>query len=103
MHIINLALTVRAAVDLTEGTIVRYTANYDTTKPVLGVVLADVKAGELASIGVKGIYQIKVNTGATFAPGDPIAANSTGLGITGSTGAFATVLESSPTMATIIL
>lgn len=101
-HIILMAVTIRATADLTAGTLVRYTGDYNTAKPVLGMVLADCKSGELASIGVKGQFQVKIAASQAFAAGDPLALNSAGLGITGSTG-IAFVTESTPTSATIIL
>lgn len=102
VHIILMALTIRAKVKLTAGTVIRYTGNYLATAPVLGVVLADAEAGELASIGTKGLYHIKVAPSQTFAVGDPVALNAAGQAITGATG-VAYVFESQPSSVAIIL
>lgn len=102
VHVITLATTIRATADIKEGTFVRYSGGYTGTTPVLGVVLMDAKVGELASVGVKGLFQVKLASGATFAPGDPLDINASGLGITGATG-IATVLEYVPQLATVIL
>lgn len=102
VHVITMAVTIRATEEVKTGTFVRYTGGYTGTTPILGVVLMDAKVGELASVGVKGLYQVKLAPGATFAPGDPLAVNATGQGVTGATG-IATVLEYVPQLATVIL
>ena len=101
VHIITLALTVRATAELKAGTFVRYSGGYSGTTPILGVVIMDTKVGELASVGVRGLYQVKVAAGSTFAVGDPLAVNAAGLGIVGA--GSMSVFEFTPTLATVIL
>lgn len=102
VHVINLAVTVRAAVDLKAGTFVRYPGNYSTTAALLGVVLADAKAGELASVGVKGLFQVARAASTTFAVGDEVSINATGQAATGGT-AVARAFEVTPNLITVIL
>lgn len=103
-HVIIHAVTTRAKADLKASTIVRYSGTYAGTTPPLGVVLFDCKEGDLASVGVKGQYQVQLAPGVTVAPGDPIAINAQGQGIAGTAETkVATVFEFVPTLATIIL
>jgi hypothetical protein len=103
-HVIIQATTVRAKANLKAATLVRYASIPGGTTPVLGVVLFDCKEGDLASVGVKGQYQVQVAPGVTLAPGDPMALNAQGQGIAGTPETkVATVFEFVPTLATIIL
>jgi len=103
-HVIIQAATIRAKAELKASTLVRYSGTYAGATPFLGVVLFDCKQDDLASVGVKGQYQIQVAPGVTLSPGDPIAVNAQGQGIAGTPETkVATVFEFVPTLATIIL
>lgn len=105
-HVIIQAATIRAKADLEAATIVRFNATAGGTvpSPSLGVVLFDCKNGDLASVGVKGQYQVQVAPGVTLAPGDNLTTNAQGQGIAGTPeNKVATVFEFVPTLATIII
>lgn len=111
VHVITLAVTIRATAALKTGTFVRYSGGYTGTAPMLGVVLMDAEAGQLASVGVRGLYQVKVATGVTFAPGDKLAIDANGVGVTPAAATTTTaenpgiisVLEYVPQLATVII
>ena len=96
-HNVILSVTHPLTTNVTQFSVVRYTGDYTSDSPVLGVALEAGNSGEYGAIAVQGVLPVKIADGETLNAGDLLGLNAAGNGVAPSSGSkvsdFTTVFK----------
>lgn len=106
-HHVILSVSHPVTTNVTQFSVVRVDGAYTTGSPILGVVMEDASAGDLASVAVQGLVPVEIAAGQNVEVGDLLGLNAAGKGVEPTAGTkvsdFTTVIEIDQNHALVIV